>query len=79
MHFLGLAGMPWRIFDYPDSYAFLNSLSSFGSMLTVFSFLLFVLVMIQSFSDSFKITISEELELLRKRINDFIDSGDSRK
>ena len=80
MHFLGLAGMPRRIFDYPDSYAFLNSLSSFGSMLTVFSFLLFVLVMIQSFSDSFKLTISEELELLRKRINDFIDSSsDNRK
>lgn len=74
MHFLGLAGMPRRIFDYPDSYAFLNSLSSFGSMLTVFSFLLFVLVMLQSFSDSFKMTISEEVEVLRKKFNKFIES-----
>lgn len=74
MHFLGLAGMPRRIFDYPDSYAFLNSLSSFGSMLTVFSFLLFVLVMLQSFSDSFKMTISEEVEVLRKKFNEFIES-----
>jgi heme/copper-type cytochrome/quinol oxidase subunit 1 len=74
MHFLGLAGMPRRIFDYPDSYAFLNSLSSFGSMLTVFSFLLFVLVMLQSFSDSFKMTISEEVEILRKKFNEFIES-----
>jgi len=79
MHFLGLAGMPRRIFDYPDSYAFLNSLSSFGSMLTVFSFLLFVLVMLQSFSDSFKLTISEEVEILRKKFNNFIDSENKNK
>jgi heme/copper-type cytochrome/quinol oxidase subunit 1 len=41
MHFLGMAGMPRRISDYPDSYAALNYLASFGSMISVASSLLF--------------------------------------
>jgi cytochrome c oxidase subunit 1 len=41
MHFLGLAGMPRRIPDYPDAFADWNLICSFGSNLSVISSLLF--------------------------------------
>nr|QKZ95189.1 cytochrome c oxidase subunit 1 [Pyropia pulchra] len=41
MHFLGLAGMPRRIPDYPDSYAGWNAIASYGSYVALFSTLFF--------------------------------------
>jgi hypothetical protein len=42
MHFLGFAGMPRRIPDYPDTYSHWNHIASFGSLVSVVSFLLLV-------------------------------------
>jgi len=46
MHFLGLAGMPRRIPDFPDAYAGWNYVASFGSLLTAFSTLFFYYIVI---------------------------------
>jgi cytochrome c oxidase subunit 1 len=44
MHFLGLAGMPRRIPDYPDAFAGWNALASYGSYLSVLAALVFFYV-----------------------------------
>jgi hypothetical protein len=41
MHFLGLAGMPRRIPDYPDAYAFWNLVASIGSYVSVIGVIIF--------------------------------------
>jgi len=44
MHFLGLAGMPRRIPDYPDAFADWNAIASYGSYLSIISSLFFFYV-----------------------------------
>jgi cytochrome c oxidase subunit 1 len=43
-HFLGLAGMPRRIPDYPDAYAYWNHISSIGAYISFGSAVLFVFI-----------------------------------
>ena len=43
--------MPRRIPDYPDSFAGWNLVSSFGSIISVIASVLFVYILIKSFSD----------------------------
>nr|WOW99062.1 cytochrome c oxidase subunit I [Kinnaridae sp.] len=47
-HFLGLAGMPRRYSDYPDSYFQWNAISSSGSLISMFSTLMLTFILWES-------------------------------
>jgi cytochrome c oxidase subunit 1 len=49
-HFLGLAGMPRRIPDYPDAYAGWNMLSSLGAFIAGASAIFFMYVVYRAFT-----------------------------
>jgi heme/copper-type cytochrome/quinol oxidase subunit 1 len=53
-HFLGLAGMPRRIPDYPDVYAGWNMISSVGALISAASAVFFIYVMIRTFTSGEK-------------------------
>ena len=48
-HFLGMAGMPRRIPDYPDSFAGWNTISSFGSLISLIATVLFTYIVYDIF------------------------------
>ncbi len=54
-HFLGLAGMPRRIPDYPQAYAGWNYVSSIGSYIAGFSALFFLFIVYRIFADKIKV------------------------
>lgn len=49
MHYLGVAGMPRRIPDYPDAYFVFNWVSSCGSLISVISLIIFFVLIIDAF------------------------------
>jgi len=50
-HFLGLAGMPRRIPDYPDAFSGWNQISSFGSMISIMATVLFGYILYDIFAN----------------------------
>jgi heme/copper-type cytochrome/quinol oxidase subunit 1 len=50
MHFLGLAGMPRRIPDYPDAFAPWNAIASYGSYLNLLGSLFFFIIVAITFT-----------------------------
>lgn len=52
LHFAGIHGYPRKYVDYPDVYSLWNVLASIGSLLSVFSLLLFVYLLVESFLSS---------------------------
>ena len=51
MHFLGLAGFPRRVPDYPDAFALWNKVASFGSNISTVSALLFFVIVYLTFTN----------------------------
>jgi cytochrome c oxidase subunit 1 len=55
MHFLGLAGMPRRIPDYPDAFAPWNMIASFGAFLGLASTILFFYILWKTLTSGEKV------------------------
>jgi len=51
MHFLGLAGMPRRIPDYPDIFASWNAVATFGSYITLVGLCVFFYLLYDAFTN----------------------------
>jgi len=65
MHFLGVAGMPRRIPDYPDAFLMFNRIASYGSYISSFSALFFFYVISVAFIEGESVTRKDSL-LLKK-------------
>lgn len=49
MHWLGVAGMPRRVPDYPDAFYTFNKVASWGAEISAFSLLIFLGLLIEAF------------------------------
>jgi len=73
MHFLGLAGMPRRIPDYPDVYWSWNYISSVGSLVSVIGVFLFLFLIYDLFSMNDSFIILDNNRYIIKLNNFFIN------
>ena len=59
MHFLGLAGMPRRIPDYPDAFHGWNYVSSIGSYISIAAMFFFLFVVLRTFTSGAKVPANQ--------------------
>ena len=57
-HFLGRQGMPRRYIDYPEAFAYWNSLSTLGAFLSFLSFLFFLGTMVWTLTRGRRLTVA---------------------
>jgi len=60
-HFLGLAGIPRRYSDYPDTFTTWNTVSSFGSIISFSALLFFIFIIWEAFISQRNIASSSHL------------------
>ncbi|BFM98430.1 cytochrome c oxidase subunit I, partial (mitochondrion) [Sergentomyia squamirostris] len=60
-HFLGLAGMPRRYSDYPDSYMSWNVISTIGSSISLVGILFFIFIIWNSMTSYHQIIMSQQM------------------
>nr|UPL65547.1 cytochrome c oxidase subunit I [Artheneis intricata] len=65
-HFLGLSGMPRRYSDYPDSYYTWNVISSLGSIISMISIIIFIMIIWESL-------ISKRVIIFNKNLSSSIE------
>jgi len=66
MHFLGLAGMPRRVPDYPDAFSAWNNFSSFGSYFSTLSALLFIVIAFNTLTQKINIKTINTYQTINK-------------
>ena len=64
MHFLGAAGMPRRISDYPDVYSGWNKISTYGSYISVIGVILFFFIIYLMLTENVKLEKSKKLNYI---------------
>lgn len=70
MHFLGLAGMPRRIPDYPDAFAGWNYVASIGALISFLGLLLFIYILVEMLYNR-KLRADCAIQLLFDRFEEF--------
>nr|YP_010554763.1 cytochrome c oxidase subunit I [Potamyia chinensis]UYO79409.1 cytochrome c oxidase subunit I [Potamyia chinensis] len=69
-HFLGLAGMPRRYSDYPDSFLAWNIISSIGSLISLISIMILIFTIWESFINKkfmiFSLNMNSSIEWIQK-------------
>ena len=62
MHFLGIAGMPRRIPDYPGAFLIFNRIASYGSYISALSALFFFYVVFSAFTKGNRIEVKKTIK-----------------